>query len=58
MLRARQQSIGAVTVIGGNGSGDVVSTDAGRWAYQVLLGCAKAASVGRGHEHPHGKKKG
>ena len=22
----------------------------------VLLGCAKAAPVGRGHEHPHGKK--
>ena len=23
----------------------------------MLLGCAKAAPVGRGHEHPHGKKK-
>jgi hypothetical protein len=22
----------------------------------VFLGCAKAAPVGRGHEHPHGKK--
>ena len=24
----------------------------------MFLGCAKAAPVGRGHEHPHGKKKG
>ena len=24
---------------------------------RVFLGCAKAAPVGRGHEHPHGKKK-
>ena len=24
---------------------------------RVFLGCAKAALVGRGHEHPHGKKK-
>ena len=24
---------------------------------RVFLGCAKAALVGRGHKHPHGKKK-
>ena len=23
---------------------------------RVFLGCAKAAPVGRGHKHPHGKK--
>ena len=54
VARQRRARVGAV--IGVDGGGDVISAARVDGHSSGVPWLAKAAPVGRGHEHPHGKK--